>query len=78
MIGSTELIQIRGFAWQRTTGAPEFNAFEQRLCKAMSDSAENKLDSVQFLFILMYNLHTIILLDINEMLKSSINKSKPK
>ena len=30
---STELIQIRGFDWQYTAGAPEFNSLEQRLYK---------------------------------------------
>ena len=52
-IGNTELIQIRGFDWHYTTGEPEFNTLEQRLHKVRSDSAENKLDSVQF--IIYYN-----------------------
>ena len=54
MIGRTEFIQIRGCDWQYTTGVPEFNTSEQRLYKLRSDSAENKLDSVQF--IIYYNV----------------------
>ena len=48
-IGNTELIQIRGFGWQYTTGELEFNTLEQRRHNVRSDSAENKLDSVQFI-----------------------------
>ena len=48
MIGSSEFMQIRCFDWQYTTAEPEFNTLEQRLYTVRSDSAENKLDSVQF------------------------------
>ena len=78
MMGNTELIQNKG-VWLplHSRGAPAFNTSEKRLYKARSDSAENKLDPVPFfIYYGAQFVKKIILLYINEMLKSNINQSR--
>ena len=50
--------------------------FRTKTLQVRIDSTENKLNPIKF--IIMYNLHKIILLYINEMFKLKINNSKPK
>ena len=77
MMGSRDLIPNKEF-WlaEHNWSVSDFNTLEQRLYKVRSDSAENKLYSVQFSFTIMYHLHKLTLSDINEFIEP-MHRNKP-
>ena len=64
---------LTGSTQQSSTWVQYFRA---KTLQVRSDSTENKLNPIQFLF--YYNVNKIILLYINEMFKLKINNNKPK
>ena len=71
------LSQIKGFNYNYTAEEHQLSILQNKDYKARSDLAENKLDPVPFfIYYGAQFVKKIILLYINEMLKSNINQSR--